>query len=338
MDNTKTSRISAKMIIIGCVVLCIALALGLVWLFRAYDDYLALQEERSPEIEASCDEDHFLEVLDAYDPDGYFLVKTGLDNGDDITQYYEDVNLAVDVLGTIVHEECHEYSRMDDENDERLYMGDGDSIVVSHTEIYPTVEMAATIPEECKSFRYENYIGSPSDILATNVDGIYGLLNEFCAYTWGTNNDICLYDYYDKEGPDNQYTWGIWLSLACGNKLAYAEFKYYILHYLLYAQENYPAVYDGIMANDNFREAYRILEGKYAEIAKKQDEYTAQIIKKLDTPFSKVEYEPNVQLRVTNIISKASDVTSLSSGEYETLLKEIAKPEHQQIHDALVAQ
>ena len=63
------------------------------------------------------------------------------------------------------------------------------------------------------------------------MDGIYGLMDEFNAYHWGMNTNVALYKYYKRFGLESD-VWDTFVDIGLNGKQAYAEFKYYILHYL----------------------------------------------------------------------------------------------------------
>lgn len=76
------------------------------------------------------------------------------------------------------------------------------------------------------------------------------------AYQRGMNTDVLLFPYLQKQNAD-RYAWSSYI-IGCENgRQSYAEFKYYILHYLYYAKKHYPDVYKGIMNNRQFCKVYK---------------------------------------------------------------------------------
>lgn len=98
-------------------------------------------------------------------------------------------------------------------------------------------------------------------------------MDEFSAYYWGNHNQAALYDYYRGY-------YGDWESLETENILdaqqaydtnnnnyvSYAEFRFYILSYMLYAKENYPEIYQDILNNDGFRLVFSTIDAKFAAV------------------------------------------------------------------------
>ena len=297
-----------------------------------------MPEKKLPDSEIEhtvASEETILSVLEKYDPDGYFLVDTGIKNGDDVGEYYDHAfELTASIIDTVVHEEFHMFTKDGNDNEERMYMNKDDYVIVPFTETYNTIEMAESVPENCRTIRYSNYISEPSDELAANRYGAYGLLNEFCAYYWGMNNDMALLPWYESQN-NTAGEWEIWISLTESNKLAYAEFKYYILHYLKYAKENYPEVYNGIMANEEFKRVYNETEGRFAEDIAAYEEKLKDLKKVLSGIGIIVKYNENEVFEVRKLWEEVPTSIELHGDMYLPLMEELDKPEYKEIEDAL---
>ena len=173
---------------------------------------------------------------------------------------------ALDSMGTLVHEECHRFTDTDGtrfnnvvsrymEESENIYVGGGEYILVPMTDVFYSSEMVNVIPDTLKTYRFETYVNGDTDMASIQF-GPYGLLDEFTAYCWGQNDDNRMLDYMEDYGLDTGGT--------ANNYLAYAEFRYYILTYMLYARDNYPEVYEGILENDSFRRAFSAVDDTFA--------------------------------------------------------------------------
>ncbi|MDK2821461.1 MAG: hypothetical protein PWP31_1426, partial [Clostridia bacterium] len=208
-----------------------------------------------------------LDLLKKYSPDGYFILNSSLSRNKDFMRWFKSENSLEDI-GTAVHEECHGYTHSysykngyDGNRYSLFYLGDGQTITVRHTKVFKSEEIAATIPENLRTFRY-CYIGNAPDNLNSNADGVYGLLNEFTAYYYGVKADYELYDYYMtlKQTPE---TWLNYIGNIEGQYISYAEFKFYILKYLIYAKEKHPDIYDEIIKNKEFKIAFNTIDQKF---------------------------------------------------------------------------
>ncbi len=221
-------------------------------------------------------EEQILSLLKTYDPDGYFIMDQSLKDGNDFMTWFTGYDF-LDRIGIAVHEEGHRYSHSfpystlngyDAALRNLFYIGNGKTITVKHTDIFNSKEMASGIPEDLRTFRFDTYVGAPRKNLASNVNGVYGLLDEFAAYYYGTKTSVDLYNYYMtlEQTPEN---WFNYIENVEGQYFAYAEFKYYILKYMLYAKNNHKDIYDGIISNTEFKQAYNIIDQKYVNLINK---------------------------------------------------------------------
>ena len=215
--------------------------------------------------------ENILTLLDAYDPDGAFIIRNS--SAETLMQWFGGATElgagAYSSMNTAVHEQCHSFANTPHNYSEYIYTGNGNYIVVPYTETFPSKEMASSIPETLRTFRFGTYVdtdensvpGMDPNLEGTQQYGIYGLLNEFTAYCWGCNNDVALQDYLTENGMD------VWRK---PNTLgSYIEFRYYILHYMLYAREHHPDIYQGILNNVEFRTAFSTVDALFQSIHEK---------------------------------------------------------------------
>lgn len=228
-----------------------------------------------PAIEDAATQENALALLDRYDPDGAFILRATMKQGDDFMVWFSSQGTTVDGIGTAVHEQCHIYSAYNGGlyydsqlgkfvHETAYYIGGGQYITLARGEVYPSEEMSAHIPEELRTFRYDDYVGAGSE-LDSNVKGIYGLLNEFNAYSWGSHVNVSLYDYFLTQPltADNLLRY---VHISSSDYYAYSEFKYFILSYMIYAQENHPEIYAELMADQALLDLFRITEARYAGV------------------------------------------------------------------------
>lgn len=242
--------------------------------------------------------------------------------------------------GIYLHELVHGFC---DQNfmRENIYLGDGKYIKVPVTATYKTEEMAGLLPQELRTVRYDKYVGKGSPA-SSNVCGIYGLLNEFTAYYWGNRCTEEMMDYYMACYPTDEEleteaerlfpieddwdilkTWSVerqrddWKrkwdnerqnigDIPSDNFLSYAEFRFWILSYMLYAKEHYPEVYQGVLKNENFRIAYTYIDKEFKavnqqfltrlekEVARREEKYTTFTLGSLSG--KKEEYDPLMEI------------------------------------------
>ncbi len=207
--------------------------------------------------------DNLLAVLDEYDPEDAFIIRTAVEGGENITFWWFDDEELLDAIDTCVHEEAHYCTgRGHEYRSELIYVG-GKEIKVRMTEVFRTNEAALTIPEDYRTFRYDTYVGDPEPNMASDVLGPYGLLNEFAAYHRGMCVSMAMFDYCSDADADVDRLFSV-VNDAANDRLAYSEFNYYILYYLDYAKKNHPDVYDEVMSNESFRIAYKAVQNSFA--------------------------------------------------------------------------
>lgn len=216
----------------------------------------------APEDEAT--HDNVLALLDNYCPNGAYILRATEIEGDNFMTWMENEAL-LDCIGTAVHEQSHGYTSHNMSYNGTwvmaYYTGEGKHIKVPQTETYLSEEMAAQIPEELRTFRYDTYVGKGA-VVSANKRGIYGLMNEFTAYCWDTITNNSMYEYYLTQ-EQTEENWLNYVKISSSQYYAYSEFKYYILSYMLYAKENYPNIYEQTMNNRALLDAFRIIEARY---------------------------------------------------------------------------
>lgn len=287
-----------------------------------------------PPIDAKITTKNVQNLLKKYDPDGAYILQKQMQAGDDILVWFSGGGRILDSIGTAVHEETHGYSFFYARNfgEMAYFVGNKQTIYVSQTKVYESKKMAASIPKRLRTFRYDTYVAKPSANLSSNVDGAYGFMNEFMAYRAGMNVSVSLFPYLESENADWD-TWQVYINSCENGRLAYAEFKYYILHYLYYAKKHHPSVYRGIVNNRAFCRAYKKLESSYAKLNK-------AYIKDLEKLKDILE-KPGYTLEISDdgvMLEDESGGTGLGrfTEDYKALTKECEKKKYQSIHNILI--
>lgn len=272
---------------------------------------------------AEVNEKNILELLDEYDSDGAYIIRFGIEHGDNVLEWFENGTTIIDDIETAVHEETHGYILQNHRaNEEEIYVGNEQSIHVAYTEVFDSQEMTTDIPDELRTFRFDTYVGDPDENMASNIDGVYGLLNEFTAYCWDLNNTVCLYDYYKAEANTPQ-DWLNYINKLNNGRMAYSEFNFYILKYLEYAKVNHPDIYEDIVTNKSFAESYTTIENKYRSLTETSDQYIEEIIR-----------ENNGKKENGSIFIGSSGI-SFDDEDYIKLINETSNPEYQEIYQVL---
>lgn len=229
-----------------------------------------------PSLKAAVTEQNVMAILDKYDPDGAMYFRdTKSHNGSYLTWWSEGQSI-LEEMDDAVHEECHSYTVMKYQNGFdtatiRYHALTNRDISVTYNcrKVYMTNEISQFIPSSMRYDRYGTYIGEGIDeTVAASQHGIYGLLDEYNAYGWGLNNNLCMYNYLkDLKGKTYAKKW--LQNNGSYNIGAYAEFKYWIYLYLLHAKEEYPDLYADIANNKEFIDAYQAIDGRFTASVKK---------------------------------------------------------------------
>ncbi len=230
---------------------------------------------------ASITEARILKLAKKYDHSAYCLLKAYKKRGRSLKEWSGERTRLTQVMEVTTHETCHAYMG-GTLNCTKYYIGNGKTVRVAHTKIFRSKKMASSIPSSLRTFRYATYVGDPVANLGANVSGVYGLLNEFTAYFWGMHINNAMIPYYEKYCTNFDMLWD-YMS-GCENcKMAYSEFRYYILHYLYYAKKHSPDVYRGIIRNTQFRRVYKLINKKYINHIKKYEKELKRLTHLLET-------------------------------------------------------
>ncbi len=290
-----------------------------------------------PGFKAKVTEKNILKILNKYDKDGAYVMKKQINKGDNILWWFSNARI-IDGMNTAVHEETHGYSHSYGTysfsgTTTAYFVGNKKTVYVPHTTVYQSKEMANSIPKRLRTFRYNTYVAKPSAYLSSNVDGAYGLMNEFMAYRMGMSTTIALFPYYKakKAGWDE---WQVFINNCENDRLAYAEFKYYILNYLYYAKKHHPDVYNGIVNNKEFCKAYRTLESRYVKLIKEYE----KDLKKIKKEMKAAGYQMQISDEMIMVYSSqgAGTGTGRFTSDYNKLQKELRKDKYLSIHRKLV--
>ncbi len=315
------------------LMLLFALILTIISPVSSYETAAA---QKAPSLDAKITTKNIQTLLKKYDPDGAYVMQKQIAAGDDICVWFSGQDRIIDSIDTAIHEETHGYSfhyagyRA---NQTAYFVGKKKTIQVTHTKVYRSKIMARSIPKRLRTHRYNTYVAKPDANLASDVQGAYGLLNEFMAYQRGMNTMVLLFPYLKKQGAD----WSAWQSYVSNGengRQAYSEFKYYILHYLYYAKKHYPDVYRGIVNNRQFCRAYSTLEKNFRKCIKQYEKDLNKLKQILDA-------NPGYWLEITDErIMLHNDYGGIGMGrftkDYRKLCKEISKKKYKSIHNALV--
>mgnify|MGYP006921588448 CR=1 FL=1 len=257
--------------------------LGLDYKFENLDEFAATDRIKVERKSESMNqfrglefEERFKEILKLRVPEYLPLVDKYYLGPEDYTHYIDDKRVdwdqdvsgyaVLDMFSTIVHESAHHANGSDS-----ILLYPDSLMELKRTEIIPTRNMAKFFKQKCFTkniFRF-NYVGEVDSNLASNISGIYGLMNEFTAYYHDTRIAYLMYKKYEELGEDYLYYKEMMGADACGTYYAYYEFNLFMGGYLAYLKTNHPTIYKATINNQSLCKAYTFIDKHYKEIVSK---------------------------------------------------------------------
>ena len=217
----------------------------------------------------------------------------------------------LDEISTIVHESTHKFCRSGSWNSMNFVVSDSRFISVPETEIFKSYlivnDMLRRNPKVKDMFRFDTYVddGETGNV-GSNVNGIYGLMNEYCAYYNGALSALILYEVFKDKHSDNEEeerffrNMEMWLSVsAMCEASAFYQFNSFIGAYLIYAKENDNEVYTDIINNSLLVESYSTVTYNYSVVTEKIHKYFPEHLFRLSNG---VTITPNESLSLSQEI------------------------------------
>ena len=250
--------------------------------------------DSKPNLDCAVTEDNLMALVSTYDSDAYYILQTQKELGDNLNSYLNKNVRLIQSVDMTVHEEFHAYSYTHGTYTAKTkrsayYLGNKKRVTVKQTNVFHTDLATRHIAKKYRTFRYKTYVKKGVK-LTSNVDAVYGLLNEFSAYYWGMHTMESLYPYLKQESVSTS-DWTSFISSYCNNKNAYAEFYYYTLVYLDYAKRQKPSVYKKIMTNKNFVTTFYTTQQQYEKLIKQYEKDLNALSKKYNGSSFKKNYK-----------------------------------------------
>ena len=194
---------------------------------------------------------------------------------------------------------------------EAIYVNDK-PILVNYTKTFPARDMDADFPEAAKTFRYKTYISPSEESQSTQIHGVYGLLDEFNAYYHTARTVVDFWGYIkDRDGKDLT-TCINYFSLFNNTWVSYADFKLFILKYLIYAKKHDTEVYGRLTGNENFKNAFLKVEKEFAGVLAEAEALKKEIFAHLrDQGYEVEEKDRSVRIGDTEIRTFSNDYLAL---------------------------
>lgn len=221
-------------------------------------------------------------------------------------------------FGTVIHESCHHLNHLISMNNRESYQKNqgyfitkGVDIVCERGPVFNSVKLNDFVPDNLQTqiLRYKTYIGIPQEYLGSQVNGIYGLVDELCAYYQGTKACFELYDFYFRyrcNGYKNAVEWAAYVQHIAGSYFAWYEFRLFTSWYLEYAKQNNHDVYESCMKNTRLRLAYTLIDNLYGQLILDFNTMLENLAAKLSNGDVKVELAEYENERSFTILTRHS--------------------------------
>lgn len=236
-----------------------------------------------------------LELTAHYSPDAYFILTHV---GDFAFEKYLDHHTPLGIaqeLNTVVHESVHRLNFLSDFDAQvkynhpvtSYYLKADQMIVVPVGNVFNSVELNQFVPRSLQQEvnRYTTYIGNTEgEMVSSQVNGIYGIIDELCAYYHGTKVSYDLYEYYLRElcpGFKDAHCWRNYFTEITGTLSACYEFKLFLSWYLQYARKHHPQIYDSCMSNLPLRVVFTLLDDLFGELEKQYQARLQEVLQKV---------------------------------------------------------
>lgn len=281
-----------------------------------------IAEAATPALHCKLTQGNMLKLVKKYDRDAYYILNAQNKAGDRFAVWMQGERLLVDAVDTTVHEEFHSYTFTHGGMKrrgksyvryERYYVGNKKTRKITHSKGFKTSKATGKLPKRYRTFRYNTYVAKGSRASA-NLDGVYGLLNEFTAYYWGMHANRSLYPYLKKHAKTYQ-DYSSFVSSYTNGRDAYAEFYYWTLVYLDYARKHSPKTYKAIVHNKAYMKTLKGISSKYRSLIK--------------------GYKKDVNAVNKRLRAQAVSYTVSGTGAYETLSKQIKASKYKKVRKAI---
>jgi len=196
--------------------------------------------------------------------------------------------------------------------------------------MFPSAELAAVIPSNLRTYRYDTYINGTT---STQSDGVIGLLNELHAYYCGTRYCFDMLEPYKTAAGSDASGLFEWVTHTQSTMSAFYEFNFFISEYLLFMKRKHPADYELLRSYRPFRESYVTLKKLYKDLI---DRYLDRINKEAGLLNASGESQARLSdgwLWIRSGKSHISSGTPLFSDERKILLPVLEGRRYREIRD-----
>ena len=196
--------------------------------------------------------------------------------------------------------------------------------------MFPSAELAAVIPSNLRTYRYDTYIEGTT---STQSDGVIGLLNELYAYYIGSRYCFEMLEPYTEAAGSDAAGLFEWVTHTQSTMSAFFEFDFFISEYLLNMKRKYPAGYQQLRSYSRFSEAYSTLRNLYTDLINKYLQKIDSEMERLNGIGESEVRQKDGWLWVRSGESHISSGTPLFSDERKILLPVLESKRYREIRE-----
>ena len=198
------------------------------------------------------------------------------------------------------------------------------TIAVSRFPTFHTREMVTAVPSHPvdQLLRFDTYVDVDSlSAMYSNTNGIFGLMEEYCAYYFELKASVALHDYLlKKHGYDDPEVWVDYYGTIASTRYAMLEFKLFISWYLQFAQSCHPTVYQACIESDGLRNLFTFLDEELIRLTNSYDQQRATLFTKMgDSLHMDGDFLTN---------SESGHAMGVQDEEYGVVAELLEAPEH----------
>ena len=239
---------------------------------------------------------------------------------------------AVSYLQTAVHEVYHGYSNVmgykflaetgvQNFNGLTVVHVEDEPILIVRPTSFPSRDIVATYPAAAHTMRFKRYVSEAPEHQSTQASGVFGLLDEYAAYYHDARTAVDLWPWVRGAAPATYEVAMRYTGRLFATRVPHAEFKFFILHYLWYAREHRPQVYQQVMANEEFGRAFTEIDDAYTRLVSKVESIEPGVHQLARQRGVKVE-----QVRIVIDDSYPAVLRLLETERYRAILAELRQP------------
>jgi len=203
-------------------------------------------------------------------------------------------------IPTLFHETTHGLTRVGSSGGKADYpLTPSERIAMKAGKSFPARDIDSAVTEEVrKLFRYSTYIAPSRETQGTQVNGFYGLLDEYNAYNWTLRMIVALYPAFKGEfGMGHPEIYVEYLGDFASELYGVDDFKIFIAWYLKKAQKDDPKLYARIIKDPKIKEMFVKIEDENRRNLDEFDRIRSEI---------QASFGPRIEFKDGNVMTTGS--------------------------------